>query len=388
MEQTSFAIHSSGNRTPEMQMSQRKHDMATKAIRAFQQKFPHVVPDRDTPCSADMGHDTAGCADFWLFPTDIAIGAVCHRHVRAHICFWENKYCDRCNAETGVCPITNFPELARFGNAHQPQALDVDVHELLAAYARAHGILTHIEPSPRHLCGAHCPRWWPHPNGRAWICQTHHWPHQCSPDSLFCEFVGEDTGNAETTACPISGYTGRSGRVFATAKRRPTRAPRIKAPVTQEWVACCTRAVIKDLFEAHVDSWAAVLWQLFSLSGLAESHDHQWIFDAVIGILTILPTQSVAVRGVTLIPELAYMVSHVPDKLLNGVPPNVSMSSGLFSHDLRNHVVAAKMNTPRKITVATRTVFAALNKLSPDTIAFIAATLGAYFPDPLHPNIV
>jgi hypothetical protein len=108
----------------------------------------------------------------------------------------------------------------------------------------------------------------------------------------------------------------------------------------------------------------------------------------VIGILTILPTQSVAVRGVTLIPELAYMVSHVPDKLLNGVPPNVSMSSGLFSHDLRNHVVAAKMNTPRKITVATRTVFAALNKLSPDTIAFIAATLGAYFPDPLHPNIV
>lgn len=365
-----------------MQMSQRKHNMARRATEAFQQTFPHVIADRDTPCNADVGYDMAGCRDFWFYHTDVAIAAVCPRHVRVHICFWENKYCDRCNVETGVCPVTDLPELCRFGSTTQPQTLDVDTFELLAAYAQHHGILTQIEPSPRHLCGAHCPRWWPHPDGRAWICQTHHWPHLCAPDSLFCEFVSEDSGNAETTACPVSGHTGRSGRVFASAKRRPTRAPRIKLAVTHEWVACCTRAVIKDLPDEHVESWSNVLWQLFSLSGMAGSHDHQWIYDAVIGILTILPTQGVTVRAVTLIPELAYMVSHVPDKLLHGVAQKVSMPTGLFSADLRNHVITAKMNTARKITVATRTVFAALAALSPETITIMAATLGVYFRDP------
>jgi hypothetical protein len=370
-----------------MQMSQRKYDMATRAAKAFQQAFPNVIPDRDTPCSADAGHDTAGCRDFWFHNTDVAIAAVCRLHVRVHICFWNKKFCDRCNVETGVCPVTDLPDLCRFGQAPQPQSVDADTHELLAAYARHHGILTQLEPSPRHLCGAHCRHWWPHPGGRAWICQTHHWPHLCAPDSLFCEFVGEDSGNRETTVCPISGYTGRSGRVFEVAKRRPARAARVKASVTRDWVVCCVRAVLRDLPDERIDSWANVMWQLFSMSGMAAGHDHQWIYDAVIGILTILPTQGLAIRDVTLIPELAYMVSHVPNKLLHGVPSKISMSTGLFSADLRNHAVAAKMNTARKITVATRTVFDTLTKLTDDALVVIAATLGVYFLDPHNPVI-
>jgi hypothetical protein len=377
---TSLAVQLSGSKTAEMQTSQRKHDATARAIRAFQEAFPHVVPDRNTPCAADMGQDTAGCRDFWILNTDKYVAAVCRQHVRGHICMWDKKFCDRCSLETGVCPVTDFPGLSRFGSVEAPKAIDVDVDAVLADYARALGILTRLEQAPRRDCGAHCPRWWPHPSGRVWVCQTHHWTHRCAPDAAFCEFVADDTGNSDTTACPISGLTGRSGRVFAAVKRPPTRVPRIKVEVSRDWVACCVRAVLRNPFAEWVDTWAEVMWQLLSLSGLAATRDHQWIFDAVIGVLTVVPMQGVVVRGTTLIPELAYMVAWVPDKLLAGMAQSVTMSTGRFS-DLRNHEIRVVRRPPRRITVAARAVFDTLNALPPDSLALLADTLAVFFPN-------
>ena len=381
---TSLATHVSGSSTAEMQTSQRRHDMAVKAIKAYHANFPGRVPDRNTPCTVDIGQDNAGCTDFWLTDTDVSTAAVCHRHQRVHICFCEGLYCDRCNIETGVCPVTNWPNLRRFGNSLPSTTVDVDSELLLADYARAFGILTRIDVAPRELCGAQCPRWWPHPNGRAWICQTHHHVHQCARDQLFCEFVTDDNGNSETTACPISGHTGRSGRVFTSAKTRAPRAQRIKVAVTSDWVAACVRAVIRDLPKAHLESWTSVLWTIFDMSGLAKQHDHQWTFDAVIGVLTIIPTQGVEIKGRRVIPELPYMTAFVPDKLLAGMcTRTVTMPSGYYTNDLRPHEIKAGMNTARRITVATRDVFDTLLALPDTKLAELAVTTMQFFPNPL-----
>lgn len=379
-----------------MDRSQRMHDIRAKALSMFQPTGP---PDTHTRCIVDS--DAADCRDFWSCQIGSTFVSVCKQHHRAHVCRWGDAYCDRCNLSTGVCPITDFPALQRFGSlaAHVSETEPVDDAQILRDYAMAMAIMTQLETASPKLCGPSCPNWWPHPSRRAYVCLVHHRVHHCSEDNPVCSFLANDTDNPDCNACPVSGLTGRSAPVIPSKKKQATRSRRSERtaagttiPLTIEWVQACVGAVMSETDSARLKAWAIVFWTILCDGHMTETWTHQSVFNMVIALLTTLPLEHIAVNGVVLIPMQPYLALSVPNKLLNNLNRVVEMRTSRYTSKGHCHVISATMNSPHHATAAINLLYTGFKKLAHEELLALQAKLAGFFPssnsNPVRPDTV
>lgn len=367
-----------------MDRSQRMHNIKAQAMSVFPARG---LPDTSTKCLVDS--DTADCRDFWFVDIGQAQVAVCNRHHLSHVCCYEKAYCGRCNPETGVCPITSFPNLRRFHQAAETTTVEEqDTAAILRDYAMAAAIMTRIDVAESRLCGSHCQNWWPHPSGEAFVCKVHHQIHFCSDRHPICSFLTNDADDIDLSACPVSGRIGRIAPVFHNGKKTHARRPRrfkpaasnAAIPLSPEWVNQCVSTVMQGVDANRKAAWASVIWAILRDGKMLDTWSHQNVFNMVIGLLTNIPLQSIEINGICLIPMQAYMARDVPNKLLNNITSTVSMRTSRFTHKGRYHIITATMSSPHHVTVATNRLFESLSALPANVLVALKETLAPFFP--------
>jgi hypothetical protein len=258
---------------------------------------------------------------------------------------------------------------------------------ILRDYALNFNMTTQLRAAPINRCSAACRDWWPHPSGTSWVCSSHHRIHHCVS---VCEFLGNDIGNSDCTACPVSGQLGRFAPMFVSASRRSARRTREAAigsiPLSQRWILVCVRHVVRDTSNERLLHWSNVIWTLLQMLGVHTKWNHQRALNITIGLLTTIPRSSITAKGVTLIPMLPYLTHSVPDKLLTTVTHAVSMRTARFTGKGRVHTITCSMGKPHNVTVAMNCLYDILNGLPSERLSIIKLKLDVYFCDPRSPS--